>query len=199
MQGFALQRDYGEDEFMTIVIVLFLGLVVGVLVGLLGIGGGVVLVPALVYLLGYDQHLAQGTSLLILLPPIGLGALRQYWKNGNVDLQAGICCAVGFLLGKMPPLLPETFRGLSKAVLALEGFEAALRDAGGPKDAEAARALLKAAQARCGVKGKDFFMPLRLALSGMEHGPELVQWLPLCPAELWRERIHAALPLLELI
>lgn len=99
MQGFALQRDYGEDEFMTIVIVLFLGLVVGVLVGLLGIGGGVVLVPALVYLLGYDQHLAQGTSLLILLPPIGLGALRQYWKNGNVDLQAGICCAVGFLLG----------------------------------------------------------------------------------------------------
>jgi len=84
---------------MTILIVLALGLTVGVLVGLLGIGGGVVLVPALVYLLGYDQHLAQGTSLFILLPPIGLGALREYWRNGQVDLQAGICCAVGFLLG----------------------------------------------------------------------------------------------------
>lgn len=71
----------------------------GILVGLLGIGGGVVLVPAMVYLLHYDQHLAQGTSLLILLPPIGLGALRSYWKNGEVDLRAGIYCAIGFLLG----------------------------------------------------------------------------------------------------
>ena len=84
---------------MTILIILALGLTVGVLVGLLGIGGGVVLVPAMVYLLGYDQHLAQGTSLFILLPPIGLGALREYWKNGQVDLPAGIYCAIGFLLG----------------------------------------------------------------------------------------------------
>jgi uncharacterized membrane protein YfcA len=56
-------------------------------------------VPAMVYLLHYDQHLAQGTSLFILLPPIGLGALRGYWKNGQVDLRAGIYCAIGFLLG----------------------------------------------------------------------------------------------------
>ena len=84
---------------MLIFTILALGLVVGTLVGLLGIGGGVVLVPAMVYLLHYDQHLAQGTSLLILLPPIGLGALRGYWKNGQVDLRAGIHCAIGFLLG----------------------------------------------------------------------------------------------------
>jgi uncharacterized protein len=84
---------------MTIFLILLLGLTVGVLVGLLGIGGGVVLVPALVYLLHYDQHLAQGTSLFILLPPIGLGALREYWKNGQVDLRAGIYCALGFLIG----------------------------------------------------------------------------------------------------
>jgi hypothetical protein len=84
---------------MTILTILALGLTVGVLVGLLGIGGGVVLVPALVYLLRYDQHLAQGTSLFILLPPIGLGALREYWKQGQVDLRSGIYCAVGFLLG----------------------------------------------------------------------------------------------------
>jgi uncharacterized membrane protein YfcA len=84
---------------MQILIVLALGLTVGVLVGLLGIGGGIVLVPAMVYLLGYDQHLAQGTSLFILLPPIGLGALREYWKNGDVDLRSGILCAIGFFLG----------------------------------------------------------------------------------------------------
>jgi uncharacterized membrane protein YfcA len=82
-----------------IFIILLLGLGVGVLVGLLGIGGGVVLVPAMVYLLHMDQHLAQGTSLFILLPPIGLGALREYWKQGQVDLHAGILCALGMLLG----------------------------------------------------------------------------------------------------
>lgn len=83
---------------MTLIILL-LGLGVGVLVGLMGIGGGVVLVPVMAYLLGMDQHLAQGTSLFILLPPIGLGALREYWKQGQVDLKAGILCAVGILLG----------------------------------------------------------------------------------------------------
>jgi uncharacterized protein len=81
------------------VIVLLLGLGVGVLVGLLGIGGGVVLVPAMVYLLHLDQHVAQGTSLFIMLPPIGLGALREYWKAGQVDLRAGILCALGMLFG----------------------------------------------------------------------------------------------------
>jgi uncharacterized protein len=83
---------------MTLIILL-LGLGVGVLVGLLGIGGGVVLVPAMVYMLHFDQHLAQGTSLFILLPPIGLGALHEYWKQGQVDLRAGILCALGMLLG----------------------------------------------------------------------------------------------------
>jgi uncharacterized membrane protein YfcA len=88
----------GREITMNL-IVLLLGLGAGVLVGLLGIGGGVVLVPALVYLLHMDQHLAQGTSLFVLLPPIGLGALRQYAKQGQVDWRAGILCAVGMLLG----------------------------------------------------------------------------------------------------
>jgi uncharacterized membrane protein YfcA len=91
------QRDITST--MTTFIVLLLGLGVGVLVGLLGIGGGVVLVPALVYLLQMDQHMAQGTSLFILLPPVGLGALREYWKRGQVDLRAGISCAFGMLIG----------------------------------------------------------------------------------------------------
>jgi uncharacterized protein len=99
---------------MTITIVL-LGLSVGMLIGLLGIGGGVVLVPAMVYLLHYDQHLAQGTSLLILLPPLGLGALREYWKQGQVDLRAGILCALGMLVGAYLGslmALPMASRGL---------------------------------------------------------------------------------------
>src|SRR5262249_30975221 len=80
-------------------LILFIGLCAGVLVGLLGIGGGVVIVPALVHLLHMDQHAAQGTSLFVLLPPIGLGALLEYRKKGDVDLHAGIFCAVGMLLG----------------------------------------------------------------------------------------------------
>jgi uncharacterized membrane protein YfcA len=82
-----------------ILLVLLLGVVAGILLGLLGIGGGIVLVPAMVHVLRMDQHLAQGTSLFILLPPIGLGALRQYWKAGYVDLRAGILCAIGLFFG----------------------------------------------------------------------------------------------------
>ncbi len=109
-------------------IILLLGLSVGVLVGLLGIGGGVVLVPALVYLLHLDQHLAQGTSLFILLPPIGLGALREYWKHGQVDLNAGILCALGMLFGAFAgslialPLPSRNLKGLFGCFLMLAGI-----------------------------------------------------------------------------
>ncbi|MBI3405208.1 MAG: sulfite exporter TauE/SafE family protein [Acidobacteria bacterium] len=84
---------------MPWMLVVTLGFGVGILVGLMGVGGGIVLVPALVYLTGMDQHLAQGTSLFLQLPPIGLGALHIYRRNGNVDLRAGFVCALGFLLG----------------------------------------------------------------------------------------------------
>lgn len=79
--------------------VIALGLAAGILVGLMGIGGGIILVPLLVYLLHMDQHMAQGTSLLVLLPPTGIGALYLYWKQRHVDVQAGLVCAAGFLLG----------------------------------------------------------------------------------------------------
>lgn len=111
-----------------IFIILLLGLGVGVLVGLLGIGGGVVLVPAMVYLLHMDQHLAQGTSLFILLPPIGLGALREYWKQGRVDWHAGIVCALGMLFGAYAgslmalPVPSRHLQGLFGCFLLLAGF-----------------------------------------------------------------------------
>lgn len=79
--------------------IILLGFVGGLFVGLMGIGGGVVLVPLLVYLLHLDQHVAQGTSLLVLLPPLGAGALYLYWKEKRVDLAAGALCAAGMLLG----------------------------------------------------------------------------------------------------
>lgn len=84
---------------MHATVIVLLGLGVGILVGLMGIGGGIVLVPALVYLVGLDQHTAQGTSLFLQLPPLGLGALYFYWKKKHVDLPAGAVCAAGFLVG----------------------------------------------------------------------------------------------------
>ncbi len=78
---------------------VFVGLVVGILVGFMGIGGGVVLIPLLVYFLHMNQHTAQGTSLFMQLPPLGLAALWMYWKKGQVDMQAGVVCAAGFFLG----------------------------------------------------------------------------------------------------
>lgn len=79
--------------------VVLLGLAAGMLVGLMGVGGGIVVVPMLVHLIGFEQHLAQGTSLFLLLPPIGLGALREYWRSGDVDVRAGVVCACGALAG----------------------------------------------------------------------------------------------------
>jgi uncharacterized membrane protein YfcA len=78
---------------------ILLGLAGGILVGFMGIGGGIALVPAMVYLLHLSQHTAQGTSLFLQLPPLGLGALLMYWKKGQVDLKAGSMCALGILLG----------------------------------------------------------------------------------------------------
>lgn len=86
------------------------------------------LVPAMVYLLGMDQHQAQGTSLFILLPPIGLGALREYWKQDQVDLRAGILCALGILLGTYGgslaalPMPSRNLQGLFGCFLALSAI-----------------------------------------------------------------------------
>ena len=78
---------------------IVLGLLAGVLSGILGIGGAVLVVPALVYVFGWEQHLAQGTTLAMLVPPIGILAAWQYYQAGHVDLKvAGFLC-VGFLVG----------------------------------------------------------------------------------------------------
>ncbi len=78
---------------------LGLGLSAGVLSGLIGIGGGIIIVPALVYFFGMDQKTAQGTSLAVLLPPTGLLAFIRYYKAGHVDIKIGILIVVGLLIG----------------------------------------------------------------------------------------------------
>lgn len=88
---------------MQLIPLLITGLVAGVAAGFFGIGGGLVIVPALVYLAGFDQHTATGTSLAILLPPLGIGAVLEYNKGGRVDWQAalviGLLLALGAWLG----------------------------------------------------------------------------------------------------
>ncbi len=78
---------------------LVLGVAVGVISGMIGIGGGIFIVPALVYFLKMTQHRAQGTSLGALLAPIGIFAFWEYYKAGNVDVRGAILIAVGFALG----------------------------------------------------------------------------------------------------
>jgi uncharacterized protein len=82
-----------------IIAYLVLGLFAGTFSGLVGIGGGVILVPAFIYFFKFSQHTAQGTTLALMVPPIGILAASMYYRQGYVDLKAaGIIC-LGFLLG----------------------------------------------------------------------------------------------------
>jgi uncharacterized protein len=76
-----------------------LGLAAGTASGLLGIGGAVVIIPALVFIFGFSQKMAQGTTLLLMVPPIGLLAALQYYRSGDVDLKAGAIIAALFFVG----------------------------------------------------------------------------------------------------
>jgi uncharacterized membrane protein YfcA len=78
---------------------LLLGLVVGGVSGMIGIGGGVLIIPALLYLFGMSQLKAQGTSLAILLLPVSFFAFWRYYKAGHVDLKLALMIAIGFCVG----------------------------------------------------------------------------------------------------
>lgn len=85
----------------TIIIALIIGLTAGILSGILGIGGGIIMIPALIYIFGYSQHMAQGTTLAAMVLPIGLLATLEYYKNGYVNLIVALCIALGFFFGGM--------------------------------------------------------------------------------------------------
>ncbi|OGP16306.1 MAG: permease [Deltaproteobacteria bacterium GWA2_55_10] len=76
-----------------------LGLAAGVLSGLVGVGGGILVVPALVFLFGFSQHQAQGTTLAMMVPPIGILAAWAYWSQGYVDIKAASLLCAGFFIG----------------------------------------------------------------------------------------------------
>lgn len=78
---------------------LAIGVAAGILAGLVGVGGGIVIVPALVYFFKMDQYTAQGTSLAVLLPPSGLFAFMRYYKAGHVDVGVAVVMVIGLLLG----------------------------------------------------------------------------------------------------
>ena len=83
----------------TAFLLLFIGLTIGFVSGMVGIGGGVLVIPLLMFFFGFSQARANGTSLAMLLPPIGIFAVITYWNAGNVDWRFALLLAFGFAVG----------------------------------------------------------------------------------------------------
>ena len=102
-----------EISLILIVIIIITGIVSGILSGMVGIGGGIIIVPALIYFMNFSQFEAQGTSLALLLLPVGILSVIQYHKQGYIDYKIVILLAVGFVVGnylgaKFALSLPQT-------------------------------------------------------------------------------------------
>jgi len=105
---------------------VLVGLLVGVFSGMVGVGGGIILVPILVLFFGFSQHMAQGTSTAMLLPPIGILAAWTYYQKGMVDVRAAALMCAGFVLGglfgaKLAIVLPQELlrRGFGVVLLGI--------------------------------------------------------------------------------
>lgn len=83
----------------TYLIYVLWGMAIGTLSGTIGLGGGILIVPTLIYLFGLKQHEAQGTSVALMIPPIGLMAAWRYYQHGHVIVPIAVCGAIGFFLG----------------------------------------------------------------------------------------------------
>jgi len=86
-------------DINTIIILLIIGAAAGMLGGLVGIGGGIIIVPALIYFLGKSQLQAQGISLALIMFPVGILGVMQYYKQGHVDFSIVLILAIGFIVG----------------------------------------------------------------------------------------------------
>jgi uncharacterized membrane protein YfcA len=86
-------------DAQTISTIILIGLAAGILGGMVGVGGGIVIVPALVYFLAFSQHEAQGNSLALMLFPVGILGVLNYYKKGYVDFRYAGLLAVGFVVG----------------------------------------------------------------------------------------------------
>lgn len=96
----------------TLFILIAIGISAGMLSGFIGVGGGIIIVPALIYFVGMSQHMAQGTSLALMIPPIGVLAVYNYYKAGEINFAYAGVIAVAFVIGgfigskislKLPP------------------------------------------------------------------------------------------------
>ena len=95
-----------------ILILIVIGIITGVMAGMLGIGGAIIMIPALVFLVGISQQSAQGTSLAVMLPPVGIIAAYNYYKAGHVNIKFALILALFFLIGsyfgsKMALTIPQ--------------------------------------------------------------------------------------------
>lgn len=119
----------------TILILVLIGLSAGILSGFIGIGGGIIIVPALVFFLSLTQHQAQGTSLFVLVMPVVILGLLNYWKSNNVNWQFGLIIAIAFAIGgyfgsklslKISPTVVKLVFGFIMAIISfrliLSGF-----------------------------------------------------------------------------
>ncbi len=88
-------------DTQTLIILIIIGIAAGMLGGMVGVGGGIIIVPALVFFLGFSQKMAQGTSLGILLLPVGILGVMQYYKEGYVDMRVVLLISTGFFLGSL--------------------------------------------------------------------------------------------------
>jgi uncharacterized protein len=118
-----------------IIILVIIGLAAGVLSGLVGVGGGIIIVPALVFFLGFSQHEAQGTSLGLLLLPVGILAVMNYYNKGYIDIKVVLVMCAAFVLGgwlgsKMALSLPQE---VIKKIFAVVLFYTAFRMMGWDK------------------------------------------------------------------
>lgn len=111
----------------SLLILIFIGLFGGVLSGFIGVGGGILIVPMLIYAFGFSQHMAQGTSLFLMLPPIGILAFYNYYKAGEVNVVYGSIIALTFVVGgyfgsklslRLSPAVVKTFFGFIMAYVA---------------------------------------------------------------------------------
>jgi len=112
----------------SIAILILIGITAGMLSGFIGVGGGIVIVPLLMYAFGFSQFMAQGTSLFLMLPPIGILAFYNYYKAGEVNILYGLIIALTFVIGgyfgsklslKLSPALVKTIFGVIMAYVAI--------------------------------------------------------------------------------
>jgi uncharacterized membrane protein YfcA len=83
----------------VLLVLLVIGIITGIMAGMLGIGGAIIMIPALVFFMGLSQQAAQGTSLAVMLPPIGIIAAYNYYKEGQVNIKFALILAIAFIIG----------------------------------------------------------------------------------------------------